>query len=333
MLRTVTLEMCYDCALIPAGATGNAWEKPVSRTQRHYAITYWRPEIALEELQADEPLRGVRPNGKLITSPGNVIFICTVVRHRRELLLLGRLTVDRITQLPRYGYYLHARLPYANLKRIDLMPLAQHLRFDTSVRRHQLEIDEKGRADPSQFCAPRRVTPESAVWLEAVWAATPDLAGLGVEREDLIGQLKREVGADTEIRIEEEVAGASYGDPETNCEVEQRAIAYVRKIYEDDGFQVTSRERERVGYDLDCRRRLAPGQEELAHCEVKGIQSARESFEMTAKEMDHARRDPYFRLWVVTKALSTEPHGKMYSPEGFRESFRVAPSKYRVTLK
>lgn len=303
------------------------------RRQRRYVITYWRPEVALEALREDEPLHEVRPNGKLTVYPGDVVFVCTVVRRRRELLLLGRLAVDRVNQLAPNRQYLYAQPPPSHLKCIDLKNIAPHLRFVTSVNRKWLEIGEDGWVDPLQFCAPRRITPESASLLEAMWAATPNLSNLAVEREDLIGHLQHEVeyeaaenGASEEI-----VCGAGYGDPETNREVEQSAVAYVRGLYEDDGFQVISYEREKMGFDLLCRRRLASGEEEIAHAEVKGIQSTVESFEMTAREIDRARNDPFFFLWVVTNALSDEPRAVVYTPEEFRDVFRAEPSTYRVT--
>ena len=296
-------------------------------------ITYWRPEVALEALQDDEPLCGVRPNGKLTVCPGDVVFVCTVVRRRRELLLLGRLTVDGVNQLAPNRQYLYAQPPPSSLKRIDLRNVAPHLRFVTSVNRKWLEIGEDGRVDPLQFCAPRRITPESASLLEAMWAAMPDLSNLAVERENLIGHLRHEVEykAAEDDAFEEVVRGVGYGDPETNREVEQKAVAHVRGLYEHDGFQVISYEREKMGFDLLCRRRLASGEEEIAHAEVKGIQSTIESFEMTAREIDRAHSDSFFFLWVVTNALSDEPHAVVYTPEEFWDMFRAEPSTYRVT--
>ena len=70
--------------------------------------------------------------------------------------------------------------------------------------------------------------------------------------------------------------GAGFGHPETNKEVEEKAIKYVTKKYEKEGWVVESKEKDNLGYDLHCTKGL-----ETRFVEVKGVKGNQQSFFIT----------------------------------------------------
>lgn len=97
-------------------------------------------------------------------------------------------------------------------------------------------------------------------------------------------------------------AGGGFGSAVENKAVEQRAIGHVSRWYRGRGWKVVSRERENIGYDLEC---IKSGRE--IHVEVKGTQGAGDSFPMTNLEYRLMGIDPHFVLAVVGNALSGRP--------------------------
>jgi hypothetical protein len=94
------------------------------------------------------------------------------------------------------------------------------------------------------------------------------------------------------------VQGAGFGTAEQNRKVEKAAVQHVTDAYEAEGYQVTSVEAARRGWDLTAAR----GNEEL-HVEVKGVAGSLVRFFLTANEHKAARVDANWRLVVVTDAL------------------------------
>ena len=62
------------------------------------------------------------------------------------------------------------------------------------------------------------------------------------------------------------IQGAGFGDPAQNAEKETAAVKLVTKALKSKGYQVVSREKEKIGYDLEATK----GRTQL-HVEVKGI--------------------------------------------------------------
>lgn len=93
--------------------------------------------------------------------------------------------------------------------------------------------------------------------------------------------------------------GAGFGTPEDNKKVEKAAIDCVKQWYKDRGWKVDSREKDGVGYDLECKKR---GKEK--HVEVKGVKGDYPSFIITAQQVEILKSDPYSELAVVLKALT-----------------------------
>lgn len=96
--------------------------------------------------------------------------------------------------------------------------------------------------------------------------------------------------------------GAGFGKPDSNGLVEAAAIAAAKRHLKGKGYRVRSREREKIGYDLDATK----GTQKL-HVEVKGVSGDGCSFIITQNEVATARIDPLFRLLVVSSARSRRP--------------------------
>jgi hypothetical protein len=95
--------------------------------------------------------------------------------------------------------------------------------------------------------------------------------------------------------------GGGFGDAKMNALVERAAVLKATRHLEQQGFEITSRERDSVGYDLDARK----GSIEW-HIEVKGVSGEKVQFPITRNEVVRAEIDSAFRLIVVTEARTRE---------------------------
>ena len=121
--------------------------------------------------------------------------------------------------------------------------------------------------------------------------------------------------------------GAGFGDSETNRLVEQAAIDAVSDWFRRRCWVVISKEAEKVGYDLLCRRKGA----EL-HVEVKGTSGSVEQFIVTAGEVRRAKTDQRFLLCVVINAMSNMPTIIDHPGRTLLEDFELEATQYRATL-
>jgi hypothetical protein len=127
------------------------------------------------------------------------------------------------------------------------------------------------------------------------------------------------------------VQGAGFGTAEQNRKVEKAAVQHVTDAYEAEGYQVTSVEAARCGWDLTTAR----GNEEL-HVEVKGVAGSLVRSFLTANEHKAARVDVNWRL-VVVRMLSVSRVGANWtalrrSPTPSPRSFKFAsPTKRSPT--
>jgi hypothetical protein len=122
--------------------------------------------------------------------------------------------------------------------------------------------------------------------------------------------------------------GAGYGDPSRNKEVEAAAISHVSSLLGREGWQVTSVEEDKVGYDLLCVRSDAE-----KHVEVKGIGGTMVGFIITHNELWRSRTDPNFVLYAVTEALSKEPKEHAYTGSELEAAFGFRPLQFFAKLK
>ena len=123
-------------------------------------------------------------------------------------------------------------------------------------------------------------------------------------------------------------SGAGFGDPAENPIVEAAGISAVTTEYENDGWTVNSVEREKCGFDLDCRKGCA-----IANVEVKGVSGSKPSFPITWGEVQQAKTNPNFVLAVVTSALTKSRRVIRYSGPEFLRSFNLRPVQYQATLR
>jgi hypothetical protein len=120
---------------------------------------------------------------------------------------------------------------------------------------------------------------------------------------------------------------AVFATTEHRTSVDRRAVSFARRQFERKGWIVTSKELERVGYDLHCERRGAE-----MHVEVKGTAGGDAVFFMTHGEYSRARRDSAFRLAIVTNALTT-PRLSLHSGPSMRRTFRFSPLLYSAVTR
>ncbi len=113
------------------------------------------------------------------------------------------------------------------------------------------------------------------------------------------------------------------GDAETNRLVEKAAVGRVARLLRKRGFKVVSREKDRIGYDLDATK----GQIEL-HVEVKGVSGEGIQFPITSAEVRRSEVDKQFRLMVVTSARMH--HAKVHEFRGaqLKRMFQLSPLSF-----
>src|SRR5919107_3116880 len=298
-----------------------------------HVLSYLPPEEAAAAVRSGLPFAEHYPNGKLTCSVGDIIYLITVVRGARELFLIGRMEVGGVRHFNPYRPQLFAKQPCTSFKAVNITGTAPGLRFETRSNLNYLVLAE-GRVDPLQFCAPRVLSGLSWVALEAYWAAATalearnQLLAVAIERETQ-GESAEEIFAKL---FDESECHSSFPDPETLQAVEERAVEIVTEYYEGEGFVVVSRERDHIGFDLECVKKTLRGVPLVEHAEVKGISGAEFDFVVTAGEVERAKSDPVFALWVVIHALGDHAVYK-FSRQEFLERFNLKPTEFRATLR
>jgi hypothetical protein len=112
-------------------------------------------------------------------------------------------------------------------------------------------------------------------------------------------------------------------------DVEQKAVKIVTQALEKQGWTVESKELERIGYDLLCRK-----EEKTRFVEVKGRSVTYQSFFITKNELKVAKDYPSsFYLVIVTSVLSSHPSIYCYSGRRLLEEFDFEPLVYAAKLK
>ncbi|MGC4888076.1 protein NO VEIN domain-containing protein [Micromonospora sp. DT227] len=94
-------------------------------------------------------------------------------------------------------------------------------------------------------------------------------------------------------------AGAGFGNPVTNAEVEAAGMKAVTRHYKRGGWRVQDVSKQNLGWDLAC---SAPNGE-VHQVEVKGVSGLVPKVLLTRNEERAAREKSGWRLAVVTKAL------------------------------
>ena len=90
------------------------------------------------------------------------------------------------------------------------------------------------------------------------------------------------------------------------------------------GWKITSRERDGIGFDLECTRGR-----KVRHVEVKGVRGTKPEFILTEGERRRAETDPDFELIVVTDALGA-PKLHHFPGASILERSTLTPISWRV---
>lgn len=112
-----------------------------------------------------------------------------------------------------------------------------------------------------------------------------------------------------------------------SCRIEIAAIAFVTEFYEREGWSVTLVERDKVGYDLICKRN-----NERQNIEVKAISGIQPQFIITDNELNQAALDTSFVLCVVFSALGN-PTFERWTGIKMLQDFNFSPISYEAKLK
>jgi len=121
---------------------------------------------------------------------------------------------------------------------------------------------------------------------------------------------------------------AGFGDPKQNLKVEQRAIRFVTNWYTNAGWEVRSREREKVSYDLECKR---GGR--IEHVEVKGVSGKTDGVIVTAGEYERLKRDGRAVLALVGNVLSRRPTFERIRGKQAQHLFEFRPLSYMAVRR
>jgi Domain of unknown function (DUF3883) len=118
--------------------------------------------------------------------------------------------------------------------------------------------------------------------------------------------------------------GSGFGSAEQNKKVELAAIKVATKHFEAEGWNVTSVEADKLGFDLCCRKRKL----EL-HVEVKGTSAAGAGFILTAGEYKRAKVDENYALCLVESALSN-PRRRVFAGGEMFAAFEFVELAYKA---
>lgn len=113
---------------------------------------------------------------------------------------------------------------------------------------------------------------------------------------------------------ERAMVGGGFGSAVENRRVEQAAVRFVRKHFEDGGWSVRDVSASCCGYDLECSRKRA-----VLHVEVKGTRGPERKFILTRNEAERWQRDRRFRLALVINALRKPTLVEFRGPRSFAE--------------
>lgn len=203
---------------------------------------------------------------------------------------------------------------FATVKAVDLDDRELILNFDISKCKALL-------LDP----VPAKIVRK---WIPHPRAAVIDLSAF---RADLYGRLpwSQHRSKRQSILISQSRAiSAGFGTPENNRKVEKAAINRVTKTYRSRGWEVTSVEDKKLGFDLLCKKGT-----EVEKVEVKGVKGREVGFLLTAGEFRKASEDSRFVLCVVLEALSKRSQLKTWSGKEMLKSFDFLPLQYQALVK
>lgn len=282
----------------------------------HY-FHYWTPSrAALAFDPSSQGLSSLESGWYRTLAEGDVLWIVT--RREAGLVLVLRATVAaRPRQLKRHPVYAVGNSRDMRNFRVDLseacvphaIPMSRQVLDRLRFEGLSASIVGPMNEALSGCLASMRRMPDGAVTpLEVLWEKRRGKAWLGVSIQ----------------------RGGSpvFASLQHRSRVEAAAIRCVERDFVRRGWEVVSRERDGVGYDLDCTRRG-----EVLHVEVKGTSGEEPLFFMTQREHSTATHDRRFRLVIVTEALRRQPSMKTYTGRELRSAFQCIPLAYSCAPK
>jgi hypothetical protein len=129
--------------------------------------------------------------------------------------------------------------------------------------------------------------------------------------------------------LKRESSSTGFPDTETRRKAEKAAVDFVTNHYRKNGYVVSSRESEHVGFDLEARRGKA-----ILRIEVKGTAGAVPYAYVTANERNAALGD-HDSTWLMCMVtdVHTRPQLHTYTSKDFLAAFSLDPICYRAVLK
>ena len=116
-----------------------------------------------------------------------------------------------------------------------------------------------------------------------------------------------------------------FGTPEHRKKVEKAAEKAVKSHYREKGFSCSDFTKKNCGFDFLFRK----GRTEC-HVEVKGTSGDRPRFFLTRNENNY-RKNPAWRIAVVTNALGSNTTVHVYDNRRFKKTFQLDPYVYTGT--
>jgi hypothetical protein len=287
-------------------------------------LYFWKLEqVEATQQDLEESISGLRHTaGAQLkrVSPDDHLWIITVDKGR--LLVVAHIHVDKILNTPEAEAYLGRSNLYRSeyhavtrrdevepFKILDVHETASELRFNSLTGKDRLKIGDDGCIKAQQLQTMRELAPKSAELFKKIWYYDEDQEEEG--EEDILPKIKEQ-----------------FADLEHRLEVEAASVGFATAQLERDGWQVESVEAQKIGYDLHCTK----GERSL-HVEVKGTSGEDQSFIITVNELTQAKSDSAFILFLVTKALASNPRLHRFGGQELIASFSFEPLQYRANRK
>lgn len=272
-------------------------------------LIYWKPNEVEEGLKNGRPVNCIWSAQLKRVAIGDVVWI--VSAPKGLLHLYGRIVVSSIRPDETAGFEANCVTASAEpMRQISLVEEAGKLVFDSPLGKNNLRV-KRGVIDAQQLRSMRKLSPMTAKLFAGKW-------GSGMANRD----------AESTVPVITANKGGGFGDSEENRVVEELAVRFVTKHYQELGWLVRSVEADKVGYDLEC----AKGKQTL-RVEVKGVSGTKPEFIMTKNEIAAAETNPDFMLALVTEARSSTPRLKQYSGRELCEKFIKTPLQFILKLK
>lgn len=283
-------------------------------------IHYWSPRRAGLAFSGQNTLILSLDNGwfKSLQSR-DVVWIVT--RDGDSVYLVLRFEVERVKPVSSHPKYAVGNSRQFRMVRALANPamafpprairiplqLLRKLRFDSSTENDRI-VESGSKIFELDLAAMRRLRGGTSAHLEELWASSP---------RNLWNQ------DDTQSK-----AGGLFAPPEIRSKVEKAAVRHVSSWHRKRGWSVQSREKEGIGYDLECTK---DGQ--LRCVEVKGSSGEEDVFVLTRGEQREARENPDFLIAIAHNALDSLPKVKFVTGRKLLADYCFEPLQFLVVRK